>query len=149
MAESAENKKDTHLDWKYFGFKFSEENRLRGSDNWEIWKTEVWAALLAIRYHDGDLAKLAHTDEAKSAAAVVDKAKEGSMAVVTGLTKGTEMIKVLERLYGAKGIDQKLDLWIRLQFVKWDLEKTTFDYVVDSKNLVRRCNEVDIPVNVG
>ncbi|RYP52992.1 hypothetical protein DL769_010590 [Monosporascus sp. CRB-8-3] len=41
-------KKDTYLDWKDFDFKLSEENRLRGSDNWEMWKTAVWVALMAI-----------------------------------------------------------------------------------------------------
>ncbi|RYP64555.1 hypothetical protein DL769_006632 [Monosporascus sp. CRB-8-3] len=64
-------KKDTHLDWKYFDFKLSEKNRLRGSDNWEMWKTAIWVALMAIGYRDGDSAKLSHIDEAKLAAAVV------------------------------------------------------------------------------
>ncbi|RYP02654.1 hypothetical protein DL765_010708 [Monosporascus sp. GIB2] len=45
------------------------------------------------------------------AAAVVANVKEGPIVVVAGLTRGTEMIKTLERSYGAKGIDQKMDLW--------------------------------------
>ncbi|RYP47817.1 hypothetical protein DL768_006174 [Monosporascus sp. mg162] len=102
---SNDNKKDTYLDWKYFDFKLSEENRLRGSDNWEMWKTAVWVALMAIRYRDGNSAKLTHVDEAKLAAAVVANVKEGPMAVVTGITKGTGMIKVLERSYEARGVD--------------------------------------------
>ncbi|RYP89150.1 hypothetical protein DL769_000198 [Monosporascus sp. CRB-8-3] len=150
MKAFATKKKDTHLDWKYFDFKLSEENRLRGSDNWEMWKTAIWVALMAIGYRDGDSAKLSHIDEAKLAAAVVANVKEAPMAVVTGLTKGTEMIKVLERSYGAKGIDQKMDLWTQLQFAKWDPKKqSALDHVVDFKNLVRRCNEVDMPVNAG
>ncbi|RYP47563.1 hypothetical protein DL769_011308 [Monosporascus sp. CRB-8-3] len=52
---SEKQKKDTHLDWKDFDFKFREENRLR-------------------------------------AAAVIANVKEAPMAVVTGLTKGTEMV---------------------------------------------------------
>ncbi|RYP52444.1 hypothetical protein DL769_010677 [Monosporascus sp. CRB-8-3] len=39
---------DTYLDWKNFDFKLSEENRLRSSNNWEMWKTAVWVALIAI-----------------------------------------------------------------------------------------------------
>ncbi|RYP91094.1 hypothetical protein DL770_002798 [Monosporascus sp. CRB-9-2] len=92
------------------------------------------------KYFDFKLTKLA--------AAVVANVKEGPMAVLTGLTKGTEMIKVLKRLYGAKGIDQKIDLWTQLQFVKWQ-KKTALDHVVDFKNLVRRCNEADMPVNAS
>ncbi|RYP77418.1 hypothetical protein DL771_001213 [Monosporascus sp. 5C6A] len=42
-SENAEKKRDTYLDWKYFDFKVSEENHLRGSDNWEMWKTVFWA----------------------------------------------------------------------------------------------------------
>ncbi|RYP42708.1 hypothetical protein DL767_000077 [Monosporascus sp. MG133] len=141
-------KNDTYLDWRYFDFKLGEENRFRGSDNWEMWKTAVWVALMAIGYRDGDSARLTPVDEAKLAAAVVANVKEGPMAVVAGLTKGTEMVKVLERLYGTKGIDQKMDLWIQLQFAKWE-KKSAFDHVVDFKHLVRRCNEVDMPVNVG
>ncbi|RYP47766.1 hypothetical protein DL768_006234 [Monosporascus sp. mg162] len=110
---SKNNKKDTYLDWKYFDFELSEENRFRGSDNWEMWKTAVWVALMAIKYRDGDSAKFTHLDKAKLAAAVVANVKEGPMAVVTGITKGTEMIKVLERLYG-----------------------TALEHVVDFKNLV-------------
>ncbi|RYP72555.1 hypothetical protein DL769_004429 [Monosporascus sp. CRB-8-3] len=127
----ATKKKDTHLDWKYFDFKLSKKNRLRNSDNWEMWKTAVWVALMAIGYRNGDSAKLSHIDKTKLAAAVVTNVKEAPMAVVTGLTKGTEMIK--------------------LQFVKWDLNKkqSALDHVVDFKNLVRRYNEVDMPVNAG
>ncbi|RYP54934.1 hypothetical protein DL769_010267 [Monosporascus sp. CRB-8-3] len=68
---NAGKKKDTHLDWTDLDFKLSEENRLRGSDNWEMWKTAVWVALMAVGYRDGDSAKLSHIDEAKLAAAVV------------------------------------------------------------------------------
>ncbi|RYP62850.1 hypothetical protein DL769_007144 [Monosporascus sp. CRB-8-3] len=97
MKAFATKKKDTYLDWTDLDFKLSEENRLRGSDNWEMWKTAVWVALMAIGYRDGDSAKLSHIDEAKLAAAVVANVKEGPMAVVTGLTKGTtEMIKVYD-----------------------------------------------------
>ncbi|RYP71040.1 hypothetical protein DL769_004778 [Monosporascus sp. CRB-8-3] len=96
-GNAGRKKKDTYLDWKDFDFKLSEENRLRGSDNWEMWKTAVWVALMAVGYRDGDLAKLSHIDEAKLAAAVVANVKEAPMAVVTGLTKGTtEMIKVYD-----------------------------------------------------
>ncbi|RYP70288.1 hypothetical protein DL769_005033 [Monosporascus sp. CRB-8-3] len=94
MKAFATKKKDTYLDWKDFDFKLSEESRLRGNDNWEMWKTAVWIALMAVGYRDGDSAKLSHIDEAKLAAAVVVNVKEAPMAVVTGLTKGTEMIKV-------------------------------------------------------
>ncbi|RYP71216.1 hypothetical protein DL769_004730 [Monosporascus sp. CRB-8-3] len=73
---SNEKKKDTYLDWKDFDFKLSEENRLRGSNNWEMWKTAVWVALMAVRYRDGDSAKLSHIDEAKLAAAVVANVKK-------------------------------------------------------------------------
>ncbi|RYP60038.1 hypothetical protein DL769_008295 [Monosporascus sp. CRB-8-3] len=69
-------KKDTHLDWKDFDFKLSEENRLRGSDNWEMWKTAVWVALMAIGYRDGDSAKLTYIDEVKLAVAVVADVKK-------------------------------------------------------------------------
>ncbi|RYP77056.1 hypothetical protein DL771_001346 [Monosporascus sp. 5C6A] len=138
--------KNTYLDWKYFDFKLSEENRLRGSDNWEMWKTAFWVALMAIGYRDGDSAKLSRIDEAKLAAAVVANVKEGPVAVATGLTRGTEMIKASERLYGTKGIDQKMDLWTQLQFVKLE-KKTALDHVIGFKNLVRRCNEVDMPVD--
>ncbi|RYP68069.1 hypothetical protein DL769_005602 [Monosporascus sp. CRB-8-3] len=94
-SESATKKKDTHLDWKYFDFKLSEKNRLRSNDNWEMWKTAVWVALIAVGYRDGDSAKLSHIDKAKLAAAVVANVKKAPMAVVIGLTKGTtEMIKV-------------------------------------------------------
>ncbi|RYP62245.1 hypothetical protein DL770_009621 [Monosporascus sp. CRB-9-2] len=99
------------------------------------------------KYFNFKLTKLTHIYEAKLAAVVVVNVKEGPMAVVTGLMKGTEMIKVLERLYETKGIDRKMDFWIQLQFVKWDLKKTAFDHMVGFKNLVRRCNEVDMPVN--
>ncbi|RYP28377.1 hypothetical protein DL767_007249 [Monosporascus sp. MG133] len=114
-----------------------------------MWKTAVCVALMAIGYRDGDSAKLTHIGEAKLAAAVIGNVKEGPL-VVTGLTKGTEMIKVLERSYGARGINQKMDLWTQLQFVKWDPKKqSAFDHVVDFKNPVRRCNEVDMPINAG
>ncbi|RYP14730.1 hypothetical protein DL765_006200 [Monosporascus sp. GIB2] len=93
LSNESESKKDTHLDWKDFEFRLSEENRLRGSDNWEMWKTAVWVALMAVGYRDGDSAKLTQVDEAKLAAAVVANVKEGPMAVVAGLTRGTEMIK--------------------------------------------------------
>ncbi|RYP82356.1 hypothetical protein DL769_001681 [Monosporascus sp. CRB-8-3] len=96
LSGNATKKKDTYLDWTDLDFKLSEENRLRGSDNWEMWKTAVWVALMAIGYRDGDSAKLSHIDEAKLAAAVVANVKEAPMAVVTGLTKGTEMIKVYD-----------------------------------------------------
>ncbi|RYP11518.1 hypothetical protein DL765_007750 [Monosporascus sp. GIB2] len=36
----------------------------------------------------------------------------------------------------------------QLQFIKWE-KKTALDHVVDFKTLVRRCNEVDMPVNAG
>ncbi|RYP74303.1 hypothetical protein DL769_004047 [Monosporascus sp. CRB-8-3] len=99
-------KKDTYLDWTDLNFKLNEENRLRSSNNWKIWKTAIWVALMAVGY------------------------RNAPMAVVTGLIKGTEMIK--------------------LQFAKWDPKKqSALDHVVDFKNLVRRCNEVDIPVNAG
>ncbi|RYP10333.1 hypothetical protein DL765_008143 [Monosporascus sp. GIB2] len=124
---SSESKRDIHLDWKDFESRLSEENRLRGSDIWEMWKTAVWVALMAIGYRDGDSAKLTQVDEAKLAAAVVTNVKEGPMAVVTGFARGTEMIK--------------------LQFVKWGTKRSALDHVVDFKNLVRRCNEVDMPVN--
>ncbi|RYP63775.1 hypothetical protein DL770_009300 [Monosporascus sp. CRB-9-2] len=123
LSSESERKKNTYLDWKYFDFKLSEKNRLQGSNNWEIWKTAVWVALMAVGYRDGDSAKLTYVDKAKLAAAVVANVREGPMAVVTGFTKGTEIIKVLERLFAAKGIDQKMDLWTQLQFVKWDSKK--------------------------
>ncbi|RYP82466.1 hypothetical protein DL769_001659 [Monosporascus sp. CRB-8-3] len=75
-SENEKQKKDTHLDWKDFDFKLSEENRLRGSDNWEMWKTAVWVALIAVGYRDGDSAKLSHIDKAKLAAAVVANVKK-------------------------------------------------------------------------
>ncbi|RYP39569.1 hypothetical protein DL768_010703 [Monosporascus sp. mg162] len=100
-----------------------------------MWKTAVWVALMAIGYRDGDSAKLTRVDEAKLAAAVVANVKEGPMAVVTSITRGTEMIKVLERLYGARGVDQKMDLWTQLQFIKWE-KKTVLEHVVEFKNLV-------------
>ncbi|RYP21441.1 hypothetical protein DL765_002231 [Monosporascus sp. GIB2] len=114
-----------------------------------MWKTAVWVALMAVGYRDGDSAKLTQVDEAKLAAAVVANVKEGPMAVVAGLTKGTEMIKTLERSYGAKGIDQKMDLWTQLQFVRWDTKRSALNHVVNFKTLVRRCNKVDMPVNAG
>ncbi|RYP82188.1 hypothetical protein DL769_001738 [Monosporascus sp. CRB-8-3] len=61
-------KKGTYLHWKDFDFKLSEENRLRGSDNWEIWdkkqsaldyvvdfKNLVTMFINSIRDHDGDI----------------------------------------------------------------------------------------------
>ncbi|RYP42709.1 hypothetical protein DL768_010298 [Monosporascus sp. mg162] len=129
-------------------FDLDEENRLRGSDNWEMWKIAFWVALMAIGYRDGDSAKLTRTDEAKLAAAVIANVKEGPMAVVAGLTKGTEMFKTLERSYGAKGIDQQMDLWIHLQYAKWK-RGSALDHVVEFKRLVRRCNELEMPVNSG
>ncbi|RYP49383.1 hypothetical protein DL768_004889 [Monosporascus sp. mg162] len=100
---SSESKKDEYLDWKYFDFKLSEKDRLRGSDNWEMWKTAVWVALMTIGHRDGDSAKLTHIDEAKWAAA--------------------------------------------LQFVKCDSKQSALHHVVDFKNLVRRRNDVEMPVN--
>ncbi|RYP43799.1 hypothetical protein DL769_011517 [Monosporascus sp. CRB-8-3] len=73
---NAGKKKDTYLDWTDLDFKLSEESRLRGSDNWEMWKTAVWVALMAVGYRDGDSAKLSHIDEAKLAAAVVANVKK-------------------------------------------------------------------------
>ncbi|RYP93463.1 hypothetical protein DL770_000347 [Monosporascus sp. CRB-9-2] len=123
LSDENVEKKDTYLDWKYFDFKLGEENRLRGSDNWEMWKTAFWVALMAIGYSDGNSAKLTPIDEAKLAAAVVANVKEG--------------------------IDQKMDLRTQLQFVKWNSKQSALDHVADFKNLVRQCNEVDMPVNAG
>ncbi|RYP67864.1 hypothetical protein DL769_005653 [Monosporascus sp. CRB-8-3] len=95
-SESKQQKKDTYLDWKDFEFKLNEENRLRGSNNWEIWKTVIWVALIAIKYRNGNSAKLTHIGKAKLAAAVVTNVKEAPMAVVTGLTKGTEIDFIAE-----------------------------------------------------
>ncbi|RYP91409.1 hypothetical protein DL770_002454 [Monosporascus sp. CRB-9-2] len=136
--ETVEKKRDTYLGWKHFDFKLSEKNRLRGSDNWEMWKTASWVALLAIGYHDGDSVKLTRTDEAQLAAAVIANVKEGPMAVVAGLTKGIEMFKTLERSYGAKGIDRQMDVFSQLQFLRWDPKKTSaaLDHVVVFKYLV-------------
>ncbi|RYP80353.1 hypothetical protein DL769_002502 [Monosporascus sp. CRB-8-3] len=94
------------------------------------------------KYFDFKLTKLA--------GAVVANVKEGPITVVTGLTRVTEMIKALERSYGAKGIDQKMDLGTQLQFIKWDSKKqSALDHMVEFKNLVRRYNKVNMSVNAG
>ncbi|RYP81725.1 hypothetical protein DL769_001875 [Monosporascus sp. CRB-8-3] len=76
LSGNATKKKDTYLDWKNFDFKFSKENRLRGSNNWEMWKTAVWVALITVRYRNGNSAKLNHIDKAKLAATVIANVKK-------------------------------------------------------------------------
>lgn len=75
---------------------------------------------------------------------------KGPTDVVAGLTNGIEMIKALDRAYGSKGIDEQMDLWTQLQYIKWNSSKqSALDHVVEFKRLVRRTGEVQMPTNSG
>ncbi|RYP53056.1 hypothetical protein DL768_001911 [Monosporascus sp. mg162] len=111
-----------------------------------MWKTAFWVALASIGYTGSNSDRFTATDEARMATNVITNVKDGPMAVISGLTKGTVMLRALEKAYGSKGIDEQFDLWTQLQFLHWNAKKdTALDHVVEFQRLVRRIGEVTLP----
>lgn len=146
----SKGKKTTHLDWSNHSFRMADENQLTGDDNWEMWKTAFWVALMSTGFTKDDVYKLTSIDDAKVANIIIGNIKDGPMAVVAGLVKGTDMYQALDEAYGHYSIDQQADLWTNLQFIKWNPTKqSALEHVVEFKRLIRRTGEVKLPTNSG
>lgn len=104
----------TYLYWTNFTFKMTEANQLLGDSNWEMWKTSFWVALMGAGYVAGAETNLTSIDEAKVATAIINNIKDGPMAIVASINKGTEMYAALKGAYGIRGIEQQVDLWTQL-----------------------------------
>ncbi|RYP06347.1 hypothetical protein DL765_009526 [Monosporascus sp. GIB2] len=92
---------DSKLRWKRFDFSLDKENHLAGWANWELWSNALSLAMEEIGYEDG--MKLGQLDQLRLAKAITKTCKRAPLELITGIKKGTKMLRTLRRTYAATG----------------------------------------------
>ncbi|RYP70033.1 hypothetical protein DL771_005724 [Monosporascus sp. 5C6A] len=109
---------DLKLRWKRFDFTLDKENHLSGWVNWELWSNALSLSLKEIGYEDG--MKLKQLDQLRLAKAVTKTCKRAPLKLITGIKKGTKMLRTLRKTYAATGKARQRSLWKELSKITYD-----------------------------
>ncbi|RYP50977.1 hypothetical protein DL770_011065 [Monosporascus sp. CRB-9-2] len=109
---------DSKLRWKRFDFSLDKENHLSGWANWELWSNALNLALEKISYKDG--MKLKQIDQLRLAKAITKTCKRAPLELITGIKKGTKMLRTLRKTYAATGKARQRSFWKELNKITYD-----------------------------
>ncbi|RYP63170.1 hypothetical protein DL771_009401 [Monosporascus sp. 5C6A] len=109
---------DSKLRWKRFDFSLDKENHLAGWANWELWSNALNLAMEKIGYKDG--IKLGQLDQLRLAKTITKTCKRAPLKLITGIKKGTKMLRTLRRTYAATGKSRQRSLWKEFSKVTYD-----------------------------
>ncbi|RYP16758.1 hypothetical protein DL765_004935 [Monosporascus sp. GIB2] len=109
---------DSKLRWKRFDFSLDKENHLAGWANWELWSNALSLTMEEIGYVDG--MKLGQLDQLRLAKAITKTCKRAPLELITGIKKGTKMLRTFRRTYAATGKSRQRSLWKELNKVTYD-----------------------------
>ncbi|RYP61909.1 hypothetical protein DL770_009676 [Monosporascus sp. CRB-9-2] len=109
---------DSKLRWKRFDFSLDKENHLPGWANWELWSNALNLVLEEIGYEDG--MKLKQIDQLRLAKVITKTCKRAPLELITGIKKGTKMLRTLRKTYAATGKARQRSLWKELSKITYD-----------------------------
>lgn len=100
---------NSNLDWNAFHWKPQESAFLRGISNWEAYKEALILQLRCIGYEPG--MRLTYLDEIKLAAVIHRTTVAETVGLVSGIDRGTIMMRTFEATYKQAGELQEEALW--------------------------------------
>ena len=133
------------LDWASFHWKPHESTFLRGITNWEAYKESLLIQLKCIGYESG--MKLSYLDEIKLAAVIHRTVTLETIGLVSGIDRGTAMMKTFETTYRQAGELQEEALWSSLISLEYS-GGCPVTYVTKFKTAVRHFEGTGTPLPV-
>ncbi|RYO82070.1 hypothetical protein DL764_009671 [Monosporascus ibericus] len=109
---------DSKLRWKRFDFTLDRENHLLGWADWELWSNALNLALEEIGYKKG--MKLKQLDQLRLAKAITKTCKRAPLELITGIKKGTKILRTLRKTYAVIGKARQRPLWKELSKITYD-----------------------------
>ena len=89
----------TGLKWKRLDFSLDKENHLTSIGNWDIYQDALMLALTNISVPPNQKLRLSLEDDSRLAIVITKTCRRQPLELVTGLRKGSKMLKIFRRTY--------------------------------------------------